>query len=114
MVPRRWHGSCNDLTAPRGRGDGPKDAGDVEAEGERRFETRGEPAPGPGLPVGRVPVASVGEITEPAQAEEILTSGRADAVLLARALLRDPHWPLHAARELGADAPTPNQYLRAF
>jgi 2,4-dienoyl-CoA reductase-like NADH-dependent reductase (Old Yellow Enzyme family) len=61
-----------------------------------------------------LPVAAVGEITEPAQAEEILTSGKSDAVLLARALLRDPYWPLHAARELGADAPTPNQYLRAF
>ena len=61
-----------------------------------------------------LPVASVGEITEPAQAEEIITSGKADAVLLARALLRDPYWPLHAARELGADAPIPNQYRRAF
>lgn len=61
-----------------------------------------------------LPVASVGEITEPAQAEEILTSGKADAVLLARALLRDPYWPLHAARELRADGPVPNQYLRAL
>jgi len=60
-----------------------------------------------------VPVAAVGEITEPAQAEEIITSGQADAVLLARALLRDPYWALHAAVELGADAPVPDQYHRA-
>jgi 2,4-dienoyl-CoA reductase-like NADH-dependent reductase (Old Yellow Enzyme family) len=56
-------------------------------------------------------------ITEPKQAEEILVSGAADVVLLARALLRDPHWPLHAAHELGdTDGPGlrwPPQYARA-
>lgn len=58
-------------------------------------------------------VAAVGEITDPGQAEEILTSGRADAVLLGRALLRNPYWPNQAARELGAAARWPDQYGRA-
>ncbi|WP_354638947.1 NADH:flavin oxidoreductase/NADH oxidase [Kitasatospora camelliae] len=57
-----------------------------------------------------LPVSSVGMISEPAQAEEILTSGRADAVMLGRELLRDPYWPLHAARELDAERRWPVQY----
>ena len=61
----------------------------------------------------RIATAAVGLITEPAQAEEILQSGKADAVLLARAMLRDPYWPLHAAHALGVDAAWPTQYLRA-
>jgi 2,4-dienoyl-CoA reductase-like NADH-dependent reductase (Old Yellow Enzyme family) len=61
-----------------------------------------------------VATGAVGLITEPAQAEEIVASGAADAVLLARALLRDPHWPLRASRELGAEIDYwPAQYLRA-
>ena len=48
-----------------------------------------------------MPVAAVGMITEPAQAQAILTEGRADLILLARALLRDPYWPIHAAAALG-------------
>ena len=60
-----------------------------------------------------VPTAAVGLVTEARQAEQIVASGDADAVLLARQLLRDPYWPLHAALELGADAPWPSQYLRA-
>jgi 2,4-dienoyl-CoA reductase-like NADH-dependent reductase (Old Yellow Enzyme family) len=52
-------------------------------------------------------------INEAIQAEEIITSGRADAVLLARAFLRDPYWALHAAKELGVEAPWPPQYERA-
>jgi 2,4-dienoyl-CoA reductase-like NADH-dependent reductase (Old Yellow Enzyme family) len=60
-----------------------------------------------------LPTGAVGMITEPRQAEEIVASGKADAVLLARELLRDPYWPLHAASALGADAPWPKQYLRA-
>jgi 2,4-dienoyl-CoA reductase-like NADH-dependent reductase (Old Yellow Enzyme family) len=60
-----------------------------------------------------IPTAAVGLITEPAQAEQIVADGRADAVCLARAMLRDPYWPLHAAHALGADAPWPVQYLRA-
>lgn len=60
-----------------------------------------------------LPVAAVGLITEPAQAEQILTSGAADAVMLARALLREPTWQQRAARELGDDIAWPPQYVRA-
>jgi 2,4-dienoyl-CoA reductase-like NADH-dependent reductase (Old Yellow Enzyme family) len=60
-----------------------------------------------------LPVGAVGEITEPRQAEDIVASGHADAVLLARELLRDPYWPNRAARELGATPTWPNQYQRA-
>jgi len=60
-----------------------------------------------------VATAAVGLITEPHQAEEIITSGAADAVLLARELLRDPYWPLRAARVLGVDVAWPPQYERA-
>jgi len=60
-----------------------------------------------------LPVATVGLITEPRQAEKILEDGEADAVLLARELLRNPHWPQYAAAELGADVYWPDQYLRA-
>jgi 2,4-dienoyl-CoA reductase-like NADH-dependent reductase (Old Yellow Enzyme family) len=56
---------------------------------------------------------AVGLITTPAQADEIVRAGRADCVLLARELLRDPYWPLRAARELGHPMPWPPQYLRA-
>nr|WP_229797707.1 NADH:flavin oxidoreductase/NADH oxidase [Planomonospora parontospora] len=60
-----------------------------------------------------LPVAAVGEITEPHQAEEIVASGQADAVLLGRELLRNPYWPNLAARELGAQPRWPDQYHRA-
>jgi 2,4-dienoyl-CoA reductase-like NADH-dependent reductase (Old Yellow Enzyme family) len=60
-----------------------------------------------------VATGAVGLITEPAQAEEIVASGAADAVLLARKLLDDPHWPLHAAEALGVDVAWPRQYRRA-
>ena len=60
-----------------------------------------------------IPTGAVGLITEPKQAEEIVADGSADVVLLARALLRDPHWALRAAHDLGADADWPKQYLRA-
>lgn len=57
---------------------------------------------------------AVGMITEARQAEGILQKGQADAVFLARELLRQPHWPLYAARELGyTGMPWPKQYLRA-
>jgi len=59
-----------------------------------------------------VVTAAVGLITEARQAEEIVISGQADAVVLGRVLLREPYWPLHAARALGADLPWPDQYLR--
>lgn len=63
-----------------------------------------------------LPAAAVGMITEPHQAESILSAGDASAVLLARELLRDPYWPRRAARELGADISpaAPKQYARAF
>ncbi len=61
----------------------------------------------------KVPTGAVGLVTEAQQAEEIVASGKADAVFLARALLRDPHWPLHAAKALGVDAKWPVQYERA-
>jgi 2,4-dienoyl-CoA reductase-like NADH-dependent reductase (Old Yellow Enzyme family) len=60
-----------------------------------------------------VATAAVGLITEAAQAEEVVATGQADAVLLARAMLRDPHWSLRAAHELGADIAWPVQYERA-
>lgn len=60
-----------------------------------------------------IPVGAVGLITEPEQAEQIVATGLADVVFLARALLRDPYWPLHAARSLGVDLPWPLQYQRA-
>ena len=61
-----------------------------------------------------VATAAVGLITEPALADEIVASGQADAVLLARELLRNPHWPLHAARKLDVPLALPAQYARAF
>jgi 2,4-dienoyl-CoA reductase-like NADH-dependent reductase (Old Yellow Enzyme family) len=57
---------------------------------------------------------AVGMITEPHQADAIIREGRADIVLLAREMLRDPYWPLHAAQTLGKPAAVPKQYLRAF
>ncbi|MFC0543306.1 NADH:flavin oxidoreductase/NADH oxidase [Kutzneria chonburiensis] len=61
----------------------------------------------------KVPTGAVGLITEPQQAEQIVATGAADVVFLARALLRDPHWPLNAARVLGGDIEWPVQYVRA-
>jgi 2,4-dienoyl-CoA reductase-like NADH-dependent reductase (Old Yellow Enzyme family) len=60
-----------------------------------------------------VATAAVGMITAPAQADQIIRNDQADLVLLAREMLRDPYWPLRAARELGQAAPWPRQYLRA-
>jgi 2,4-dienoyl-CoA reductase-like NADH-dependent reductase (Old Yellow Enzyme family) len=61
-----------------------------------------------------IATGAVGMITTPRQAEEIIRSGQADLVLLAREFLRDPYFPLHAAKELGADLKPPLQYGRAF
>jgi 2,4-dienoyl-CoA reductase-like NADH-dependent reductase (Old Yellow Enzyme family) len=61
-----------------------------------------------------VPTAAVGMITDPAQADTIIRTGQADMVLLAREMLRDAYWALHAARKLGASQAGPNQYLRAL
>jgi 2,4-dienoyl-CoA reductase-like NADH-dependent reductase (Old Yellow Enzyme family) len=61
----------------------------------------------------QIATGAVGLITEAAQAEEIIRTGSADAVLLARQFLRDPYLPLHWAKELGADIAWPVQYQRA-
>jgi 2,4-dienoyl-CoA reductase-like NADH-dependent reductase (Old Yellow Enzyme family) len=55
----------------------------------------------------------VGLITTPEQANAIVAGGQAEVVLLARQLLRDPYWPLRAAKTLGAPGRWPVQYLRA-
>jgi 2,4-dienoyl-CoA reductase-like NADH-dependent reductase (Old Yellow Enzyme family) len=60
-----------------------------------------------------IPTAAVGMITDPAQANGIVANGEADLVFLARELLRDPYWPLHAAAALDESASWPEQYLRA-
>jgi 2,4-dienoyl-CoA reductase-like NADH-dependent reductase (Old Yellow Enzyme family) len=60
-----------------------------------------------------IPTAAVGMITDPAQANGIVANGEADLVFLARELLRDPYWPLHAAAVLDESASWPEQYLRA-
>jgi 2,4-dienoyl-CoA reductase-like NADH-dependent reductase (Old Yellow Enzyme family) len=61
----------------------------------------------------KIATGAVGLVTTSAQADEIIREGRADCVLLAREMLRDPYWPLRAARELGHLAPWPVQYVRA-
>jgi 2,4-dienoyl-CoA reductase-like NADH-dependent reductase (Old Yellow Enzyme family) len=60
-----------------------------------------------------MPTAAVGMVTAPAQADHIIRTGQADLVVLARELLRDPYWPLRAARELDHPMTWPAQYLRA-
>jgi 2,4-dienoyl-CoA reductase-like NADH-dependent reductase (Old Yellow Enzyme family) len=52
-------------------------------------------------------------ITEPEQADQIVRTGQADMVFLARGLLRDPYWPLRAADQLHQNGPWPKQYVRA-
>jgi 2,4-dienoyl-CoA reductase-like NADH-dependent reductase (Old Yellow Enzyme family) len=61
-----------------------------------------------------IATGAVGRITRPEQANAIVSLGEADLVLLAREMLRDPYWALHAARALGAPAQWPIQYHRAF
>ncbi len=77
---------------------------------------------GPGYQVGiaerikrdaGMATAAVGLITDAQQADAIVRSGQADMVLLARELLRDPYWPLHAAKVLGVQVTWPVQYQRA-
>ena len=78
-------------------------------------------APGYQVPVAEavrretgVKTAAVGLITEPRQAESILEQEQADLIVMARQLLRDPYWPLHAAKALGDPVHPPIQYQRAF
>jgi 2,4-dienoyl-CoA reductase-like NADH-dependent reductase (Old Yellow Enzyme family) len=60
-----------------------------------------------------IPTSAVGLITSWAQADHVIRTGQSDMVLLGRELLRNPSWPLDAARALGQPAPWPRQYLRA-
>lgn len=60
-----------------------------------------------------IPTGAVGMITAPAQADQIIRNGEASLVLLAREMLRDPYWPLHAAEQLQQQVTWPMQYLRA-
>lgn len=60
-----------------------------------------------------VPTIAVGLITEAKQAEEIIASGKADMVALARGMLYDPRWGWHAAAELGGQVDAPKPYWRA-
>lgn len=60
-----------------------------------------------------IPTIAVGLITEAKQAEEIVASGKADMVALARGMLYDPRWPWHAAAELGGEVEAPPQYWRS-
>ncbi len=82
-----------------------------------------EAVPGYQVPFARrirteagVPTAAVGLVSSPAQADAIVREGDADLVMLARAMLRDPYWALHAAAELGHPEArrVPVQYLRAY
>jgi len=61
----------------------------------------------------RIATGAVGLITSAKQADDIIRHEQADVVLLAREMLRDPYFPLHAARELGVKLPWPMQYFRA-
>jgi 2,4-dienoyl-CoA reductase-like NADH-dependent reductase (Old Yellow Enzyme family) len=85
-------------------------------------------APGAKIPVGPgyqtifaerirreagVPTGAIGLIRSAFQAEHILRTGQADMVFLARELLRDPYWPLRAARKLKAEVTWPPQYTAA-
>ena len=60
-----------------------------------------------------MPVIAVGLITQAQQAEDIISEQQADGVALARGILYNPHWPWHAAAELGATVTAPKQYLRS-
>ena len=62
---------------------------------------------------GGIATGAVGLITDTSQADAIVRAGQADLVFMARELLRDPYWPLHAARRLGCEIPWPSQYERA-
>ncbi len=59
-----------------------------------------------------MPTGAVGLISSPDLAESVIANGQADIVLLARATLNDPYWPLHAAKALKANVPWPSQYER--
>ena len=60
-----------------------------------------------------IPTIAVGLITDAVQAEQVVAHGQADAVMLARALLRDPYWPRTRGEGLKVEMPWPDQYKRA-
>ena len=60
-----------------------------------------------------IATGAVGLITDAVQAEQILSSGQADVIIIGRELLRNPYWPLHAAKTLNVDVAWPSQYHRA-
>ena len=62
----------------------------------------------------KIATGAVGLITQPHQAQEIISKGQADMVFLARELLRDPYWPRRAAKELGCEISVPLQYARSW
>jgi 2,4-dienoyl-CoA reductase-like NADH-dependent reductase (Old Yellow Enzyme family) len=112
--PRGHPGLRRKAQGPRGGPPGPLQRGVVPG-------VRVPAAPGFQVPFAdavrkRVGLATgaVGLITTPEQAETILQAGSADLVLLGRVLLRDPYFPLKAAKALGAEAGVPPQYLRGF
>lgn len=61
-----------------------------------------------------IPTGAVGLITQPNQANEIIEGEKADLIIMAREFLRDPYFPLHAAKALGVKIPFPGQYTPAF
>ncbi len=89
------------------------------SSGGNVHHTKITPSPGYLVPYSEairktgIKTGTVGLITTASQAESIISTGKADLVLLARELLRNPFFPLHAARELGSDTEWPVQYIRA-
>ena len=84
-------------------------------------EVRTPTTPGYNVPIAEqikretgIATRAVGLIATPKQAEAIVAEGKADCVLLARAMLRDPYWPIHAAKALGDRVVAPRQYGRAI
>ena len=82
-------------------------------------DTRNPTEPGYNVPIAEqikheagIATRVVGLIVTPAQAEAIVAEGKADMVAMARAILDDPRWGWHAAKELGAEVARVNQYLR--
>jgi 2,4-dienoyl-CoA reductase-like NADH-dependent reductase (Old Yellow Enzyme family) len=61
-----------------------------------------------------IPTGAVGLITQPSQANEIIQAEKADLIVMAREFLRDPYFPLHAAKALGVKVPFPRQYTPAY
>ncbi len=95
----------------------------VSSGGEGPIGSTGRPGTSPGyqIPFARTlkqavetPVIAVGMLEEPALAESVIANGDADLVAIARGMLRDPYWSLHAARALKDTVEPPQQYARAF